>query len=89
MPKILKLFGIKSTSYVILRKKYNVQCLQANTGNVQLTQKTATHVIVTGLTTMTRNLGHKLYMDNSVSSPDLFDDLHTVAINCCGIVRPN
>jgi hypothetical protein len=35
------------------------------------------------------NVGHKLYMDNFFSSPELFDDLHTKAINCCGTVRPN
>jgi hypothetical protein len=28
-------------------------------------------------------------MDNIVSSPDLFDDLHTKAINFFGTVRPN
>jgi hypothetical protein len=44
---------------------------------------------VSGLTTRTENVGHKLYMDNVFSSPDLFDDLHTKAINCCGTVRPN
>jgi hypothetical protein len=33
--------------------------------------------------------GHKLYMDNYFSSPDLFDDLATKQIYCCGTVRPN
>jgi hypothetical protein len=28
-------------------------------------------------------------VDNFFSSPDLFDYLHTKAINCCGTVRPN
>jgi hypothetical protein len=50
---------------------------------------TATHTTVTGLTTRIENFGHKLYMDNFFSSSDLFDDLHTKAINCCDIVRPN
>jgi hypothetical protein len=50
---------------------------------------TATHATMTGITTEIENLGHKLYMDNSFSSPDLFDDLHIKAINCCGTVRPN
>jgi hypothetical protein len=44
---------------------------------------------VTGHNTRTENLGHKLYMDNFFSSPDLFSNLHTKAINCCGTVRPN
>jgi hypothetical protein len=50
---------------------------------------TATHATVSGLTTRIENLGHKLYMYNFFSSCDLFDDLHTKAINCCGTVRPN
>jgi hypothetical protein len=50
---------------------------------------TATHANVSGLTARIKNLGHKLYMDNVFSSPDLFDDLHMKAINCCGTVRPN
>jgi hypothetical protein len=50
---------------------------------------TATYATVTGLTTRIENFGHKLYMDNFFPSPDLFDNLHTKAINCCGTVRPN
>jgi hypothetical protein len=50
---------------------------------------TATHATVTGLTGRIENLGHKLYMDSFFSSPELFDDLHTKAINCCGTVRQN
>jgi hypothetical protein len=50
---------------------------------------TATHATVTGLTTRIENFGHKLYMDNFFSSLDLFDDLHTKAINFCGTVRLN
>jgi hypothetical protein len=33
--------------------------------------------------------GHKLYMDNYFSSPDLYRDLTKQKINCCGTVRPN
>jgi hypothetical protein len=50
---------------------------------------TATHTTVTGLTTRTENLGHKLDMHNFFSSPDLFDDLHTKDINCYGTEGPN
>jgi hypothetical protein len=50
---------------------------------------TATHATVTGLTTRIENFRHKLYMDNFFSSPDLFDDLHTKVINCCGTIRQN
>jgi hypothetical protein len=48
---------------------------------------TATNATVTGLTARTENVGHKLCVNNS--SPELFDDLHTEKINCCGTVRPN
>jgi hypothetical protein len=44
---------------------------------------------MTGLITRIENLRHELYMDNFLSSPDSFDDLHMKAINCCGTVRPN
>jgi hypothetical protein len=30
-----------------------------------------------------------MYVDNFFSSPNLFDYLHTLAINCCGTIRPN
>jgi hypothetical protein len=49
----------------------------------------AKHAIVKTLTRRIEGLGHKLYMGSFFSSPDLFDDLHTRAINCCGTVRQN
>jgi hypothetical protein len=36
---------------------------------------TATNATVTGLPAKTKNLGHKLYVDNSSTAQ--FDDLHT------------
>ena len=42
-----------------------------------------------GLTKKIKGHGHKLYMDNYLSSPDLFDVLATKQIYCCGIVQPN
>ena len=49
----------------------------------------ATHATVTGFTARNEHVGHKLYVDNFVLSPALFDDLHTATINCCGTIRPN
>ena len=49
----------------------------------------ATHATISELTKKIQGHGHKLYMDNYVSSPDLFDDLATKQIYCCGTVRPN
>ena len=48
---------------------------------------TATHATVTNLTSGVEGFGHKLYMDNFFSSPDLFDDLTQKKISCCGTVR--
>ncbi|PNF35737.1 hypothetical protein B7P43_G16133 [Cryptotermes secundus] len=50
---------------------------------------TATHVTVRDLCRRIDGIGHKLYMDNFFSSPDLFDKLMTKDITCCGTVRPN
>jgi len=49
---------------------------------------TATHATVTE---QTRKIGHghKLYMDNFFSSPELFDDMVKNEIYCCGTVRLN
>ena len=41
------------------------------------------------LTKKVEGRGHKLYMDNYFSSPDLYDDLATKQIYCCGTVPPN
>jgi len=48
---------------------------------------TATHATVTNLTRGVEGFGHKLYMDNFFSSPDLYDDLAQKKIFCCGTVR--
>ena len=48
---------------------------------------TATHATVTGLAARTEHVGHKLYMNSFSSSPALFDNLHTVTLNCCRTVR--
>jgi hypothetical protein len=50
---------------------------------------TSTHATVSGLNTKIENLRHELYTDNFLSSPDLFDCLHMMAINCCGTVKSN
>jgi len=48
---------------------------------------TATHATLINLTRGVEGFGHKLYMDNFVSSPDLFDDLAQKKIYCRGTVR--
>ena len=55
-------------------------------------QKVAQHLTarrntVANLTRGVEGFGHKLYMDNFFSSPDLHDDLAHKKIFCCGTVR--
>jgi hypothetical protein len=50
---------------------------------------TATHATVRDLCRRIEWAEHKLYMDNFFSSPDLFDELITKKISCCGTVRLN
>ena len=50
---------------------------------------TAPYVTVSELSKKIEGRGHRLYMDNYFFSPDLFDDLATKQIYCCGTVRPN
>jgi hypothetical protein len=49
---------------------------------------TAIYGTLAGVTTRIENLGHRTLSGNFFS-PDLFDSLHTKAINCCHTVRPN
>jgi len=47
---------------------------------------TVTHATVTELTRKIEGCGHKLYMGNFFSSPELLDDLANKQIYCCGTV---
>jgi hypothetical protein len=53
-------------------------------------KKTVTHVRVKSISRRVEGVGHKFYtniLDIFFSPLDIFDDLHTRAINCCGTVR--
>jgi hypothetical protein len=50
---------------------------------------TATHATARDLCRRLEGVGHRLYMDNFFSSPDLFEELTTKKISCCGTVRPS
>ena len=60
-------------------------------GEGQTAHSTAQHVTATHatVTELIEGRGHKLYMDNFFSFPELFDDLVNKQIYCCGTVRPN
>jgi hypothetical protein len=50
---------------------------------------TATNATVKQLSRNVKGCGHKLYIDNNYSSPDLYSDLTKERINYCGTFRPN
>lgn len=89
IPKKHKRFGIKiyklcdETGYTYDMAVYLGRDRQRTAQHL-----TATHATVSELTKKVQGRGHKLYMDNYFSSPDLFDDLATKQIYCCGTVRP-
>jgi hypothetical protein len=83
-------FGIKV--YKLCDSKgymYNMRVYSGKDRTYATDTMAGTHAIVAGLTRRFENVGHKLYMDNFFSSPDLFDNLKSRKINCCGTVRLN
>ena len=75
VPKKRKRFGIKmfrlcnSTGYT-----YDMNVYLGKDRQKAAQHLTATHATVTNRTRGVEGFGHKLYMDNFFSSPDLFDD---------------
>jgi hypothetical protein len=89
IPKKRKRFGIKifklceATGYAYDMKLYLGKDRLRTAQHV-----TATHATVAELMRKIEGRGNKLYMDNFFSSPELFNDLVTKQIQCCGTVRP-
>ena len=90
IPKIHKHFGSKifklcdSTVYM-----YDLKVYLGKDSQRMAQRVTATHATVTELTRKIEGCGHKLYMDNFFSYPELFEDLVKKQIYCCGNVRLN
>jgi len=81
----IKIFKVcDSTGYT-----YDIKVYPGKDRQRTAQQVAATHVTVTELTRKIKGHGHKLYMDNFFSTPELFDDLTKKQIYCCGTVRPN
>ena len=85
IPKKHKCFGVKiyklcdETGYM-----YDIAVYFGRDRQCTVQRLTATHATLSELTKKIQGHGHKLYMDNSFSSPDLFNDLATQQIYCCG-----
>jgi len=88
IPKKRKCFGIKmfklceSTGYTYDMNVYLGKNRQRAAQHLTATRNTVAH-----LTRGVEGFGHKLYIDNFFSSPDLYDDLTQKKIFCCGTVR--
>ena len=86
IPKKRKSFGIKmyklcgSSSYT-----YDMDVYLGKDGQRAEQHLTATHATVTNLTRRVEGVGHKLYMDNFFSSPDLYDNLIQKKITAVGL----
>jgi len=90
IPKKHKHFGIKMYKLCDANNyTYDMDAYLGKDGQRVAQQLTATHATVTNLTRRVEGVGHKLYMDNFFSSPDLYDDLIQKKIYCCGTVRLN
>jgi len=77
IPKKHKQFGIKL--YRLCDSKgcaHNMTMYLGNDRKHVISSFTATHGTVTGLAARIEHVGHNWYMDNFISSPALFDDLH-------------
>ena len=72
IPKKRKRFGIKM--FKLCDSTYDMNVYLSKDKQRAAQRLTATHATVTNLTRGVVGLGHKLYMDNFFSSPDLFDD---------------
>jgi hypothetical protein len=90
MPKKHKRFGIKIYKLCHMSGyTYDVHVYLWKKRTRSTADMTATHATVRHLTRKVEGHGHKLYLDNFFSSPDLLDDLTKRKINCCGTVRQN
>jgi hypothetical protein len=88
VPKKHKCFGIKFTNPVDMTGyTYNMRIYLGKDRQNTTQMITATHKTVRSLARRVGRVSHKFYEGNFVSSPGLFDDLHTRSTKCCGTVR--
>ena len=87
IPKNANVSASKCSNYVTLQDKHDTNIYLGKDRQRVAQHLTATHATVNNLTKGVEGLGHKLYMDNFFSSPDLSDDLAQKKISCCGTMR--
>jgi hypothetical protein len=73
---------------VKIPKSYFRYCIYVEKDRTRADQDvTATLAMVRDLCRRIEGVGHRLYMDNFFPFPDLFDELTTKKISCCGTAR--
>ena len=90
IPKKRKCFSIKI--YKLCDESgyaYDMRVYLGRDSHSATDDMTARHANVRHVTSRVEGLGHKIFVDNFLSSPRLFDDLDRRKINSCGTVRPN
>lgn len=91
IPKKRKQWGIKIYKIADeLGYTYDMQVYLGKDKNEEKPFCSAAFNVVTEMAKTIKGKGHKLFMDNFFSSPDLYDFLHSqMKVNCCGTVRQN
>jgi hypothetical protein len=88
IPKKTKVLELKLTHCGRTGYSYEMEVYLGKDRKRAMMDMTVTHATVKQLTRV-KGHGHKLYMDNYFSSPDLYSDLTKQKINCCGTMQPN
>jgi len=89
-PRKRKRFSIKIYKHCDeLGYTYDMRVYLGKDSHSATENMTAKHATVRHLTCRVQGLGHKIFTDNFISSPKLFDDLERLKINSCRTIRPN
>lgn len=91
IPKKRKQWGIKIYKIADeLGYTYDMQVYLGKDKNEEKPFCSAAFNVVSEMAKTIKGKGHKLFMDNFFSSPDLYHFLHSeMKVNCCGTVRKN
>jgi hypothetical protein len=86
IPKKQKCSGIKIYKLCVVARYTQYESIYGK-GQAKCNTYGDSHICDRSLTSRVEGAGHKLFMNNFFSSPDLFDDLHKGDINYCGTIK--